>query len=573
MKVVLIKTLFFVFVAVDVLMAQQKIDSILQLKGTERYYELNDFYGNNLKNTKTIAVINNIIDKKGDASDKLIKYFWLNVRPVIDSVGYNSTVISLYDDLVQKAEQIPNYYLAANYYISMGVIYNNLKNYNKSFENQLFCLDALSKDPEGKFFEQSWWLHIIANKFYLFQDYTKAVQLSKIASTIGLKYTPDGLWFEKINNNLVGMSYLKNAQYDSAFIWLQKTLKIATANKDTAWMGIATGNLGTMYYLQGNCTNAIKNYTIAIDWCKKTKIWDNVASFCNNLADCYLITGNDNPVLSLIDESKKANLKDVDNASYLSNQLKLYSIAETYYRKKGEIEVAIQFTDSVRKYESLHTNYFDINKKIKTEAEFAYNSKELQNKILVNQNKLQRQLLFFIIAVITLLTFILIFYLNSVRLKRKLNESNNKILNYELNTAKETIKSFTKHLLEKNALIESYSMEINTLKETVQNTSNSQIEILEQLKSSTILTNEDWLNFKVIFEKIYPNFFSDLKSNYQNLTQAEIRYLAFCKLDLTAKEMAMLLGVSDEAIRSLRFRLKKKITPSEMHKLALKTEE
>jgi DNA-binding CsgD family transcriptional regulator len=118
---------------------------------------------------------------------------------------------------------------------------------------------------------------------------------------------------------------------------------------------------------------------------------------------------------------------------------------------------------------------------------------------------------------------------------------------------------FTHHILEKNQLIENYTQEINSLKNQEQTDSPIKSDAIQELKSQTILTNDDWMKFKELFENIYPKFFPYLKSNYPDLTQAEVRFLAFTKLEITPKEMASLLGVSDEAIRTLRFRLKKKL--------------
>jgi DNA-directed RNA polymerase specialized sigma24 family protein len=62
-----------------------------------------------------------------------------------------------------------------------------------------------------------------------------------------------------------------------------------------------------------------------------------------------------------------------------------------------------------------------------------------------------------------------------------------------------------------------------------------------------------------MFEKVHPGFLQRLSANYTDLTPAETRFLVFLKLELDPKEMASMLGVSAEAIRSIRFRVKKKL--------------
>ncbi|HAI83668.1 MAG TPA: hypothetical protein DCL43_08375 [Chitinophagaceae bacterium] len=539
--------------------AQQRIDSFLQLSGVDRYYTLNELYGNNLKNQQVIGRLNALVLQKGNSSDKLIQYFWLEKRPLLDSLKLSPKVFTIYQEMVQKAEAINNHYLAAQYYISMGVNYNTLKAFNRSFESQLYCLDALSKDPTGKYFHQSWWLHIIANKFYEFKDYIKTIELAKIASTIGLQYTPDGHWFQKVNTNLIGMSYLKNQQYDSARNWLQQTLQIASTVRDTVWMGIATGNLGTIHYLQGNYTKAIQLYTQALQWCRQKGIWDNVASFCNNLADCYMLTNKYNAVLPLLNESEIANQKDRNNNSYLANQIKLYTVAERYYRKKNDNKLIIDCADSVKKYQQLYNQHFDITQKIKAEGEFAYRSKDLQNKLLLNENKLQKQTILFGCIVAILTASFIIFYIKRINLRKKIAEQKKALLEQQLQASKKEILDFTHHIVEKNQIIEHYTAEIIALQKQTKSFEQEQTSVLQELKSQTILTQADWVKFKLLFKKVYPNFFSHFKTQYPELTQAEIRFLAFTKLEISPKEMASLLGVSDEAIRTLRYRIKKKL--------------
>jgi len=81
---------------------------------------------------------------------------------------------------------------------------------------------------------------------------------------------------------------------------------------------------------------------------------------------------------------------------------------------------------------------------------------------------------------------------------------------------------------------------------------------LQELLQRTILTEQDWVQFQALFEKIYPDFIQEQKTRYPEITQAELRYLVLEKLQLSTQEMARMLGVSDGSIRQTRFRLRKK---------------
>ena len=83
-------------------------------------------------------------------------------------------------------------------------------------------------------------------------------------------------------------------------------------------------------------------------------------------------------------------------------------------------------------------------------------------------------------------------------------------------------------------------------------------ESIEALKKSTILTNEQWDDFKILFERVHLGFFERLDQKLPQLTQAETRLLALTKLKLSTREMAALQGISTHAIRNIGYRLRKK---------------
>ena len=82
---------------------------------------------------------------------------------------------------------------------------------------------------------------------------------------------------------------------------------------------------------------------------------------------------------------------------------------------------------------------------------------------------------------------------------------------------------------------------------------------INSLLESTILTEEDWKKFRQLFEKVYPGFFIRLKDKMLDLSPTETRLLALTKLQISPKDMSSMLGVSYDAIRKARQRLRKKI--------------
>jgi FixJ family two-component response regulator len=64
--------------------------------------------------------------------------------------------------------------------------------------------------------------------------------------------------------------------------------------------------------------------------------------------------------------------------------------------------------------------------------------------------------------------------------------------------------------------------------------------------------------FEYIF-KVHPHFFKKLKKLCKNLTEENLKMIAYIKMGMTTKQIAQLLNISPKAIEINRYRLKKKM--------------
>src|SRR5690606_15006346 len=80
-----------------------------------------------------------------------------------------------------------------------------------------------------------------------------------------------------------------------------------------------------------------------------------------------------------------------------------------------------------------------------------------------------------------------------------------------------------------------------------------------QLQQSTILTDEDWVQFRTLFEQVHAGFLQRLKEKYPDFTPAEMRFVSLAKLHLSTKEIAAALGVSSQSVRTNWYRIRKKL--------------
>lgn len=143
--------------------------------------------------------------------------------------------------------------------------------------------------------------------------------------------------------------------------------------------------------------------------------------------------------------------------------------------------------------------------------------------------------------------------------ERQLAQLRQQAADAELENAKMQLSAYTLALKEKNELVESFRYELEQIQQSGLQQASSRVEQINALLNSTILTEEEWKAFRQMFDLVHPGFFVRLKEKLQDLTPAETRLLALTKLQLAPKEMAAMLGISYDAIKKSRQRLRKKI--------------
>ena len=75
--------------------------------------------------------------------------------------------------------------------------------------------------------------------------------------------------------------------------------------------------------------------------------------------------------------------------------------------------------------------------------------------------------------------------------------------------------------------------------------------------------DQDWENFKIMFEQVHEGFFVRLKASYPDLGNAELKLCALLRLNLNLKESSQILGISSDSVKTARSRLRKKLQLSQ----------
>jgi tetratricopeptide (TPR) repeat protein len=353
--------------------------------------------------------------------------------------------------------------------------------------------------------------------------------------------------------NVIGNTFYKKNQLDSADIYFHQAWELTKENNDRLLTGTVLGNIGRILYTQNKFDSSWLLFKIDYQTSKGDSIYDNAANALQWAARANLAMGNKATALTEVREAIR--LLDLwPSGPYLRDT---YSTLAQIFRAMGNYDSAFFYTnlysalnDSLEKV--IATSALDIAKaRINNEA----SRYSIQN---LNKEK-QEQLLYrnIIIGSIIVLSLIVLLIVNRQRLKEKIKkekaEQEKLRVEQEIASAKDQLQMFTENIIEKTNLIEKLESRVKGTEAT-----SEQQAIISELSQQTILTEEDWNKFKLLFEKIYPGFFINLKNRFPEITTAEQRMAALTRLRLTTKQVASMLGISVDSVHKSRQRLRQR---------------
>jgi len=324
------------------------------------------------------------------------------------------------------------------------------------------------------------------------------------------------------------------------------------------WIGIVSGNIGQIFYAQGKYDTAYALLKGDYNASKAKGLFDNAGNSLQWAARTNLALGNKATALAEVREPFQL-LKQWPDANYLRNA---YYTSTQIFREMG-------IYDSAFYYNNLWSRINDSLEKVVATSSLAISKAKLNDETsrynIQNLNKEKRSQLLFrniMMAGIVVLSLFVLLMVNRNRLKTKMKmekvEREKLLMEREFRSAKEQLEMFTANIIEKTNLIEKLELQAKD-----KQASSEQQAMISEISGQTILTEDDWLKFRSLFEKIYPGFFIKLKEKFPDITIAEQRMAALTRLQLTAKQMASMLGISVDSVHKTRQRLRQRLRISQ----------
>lgn len=389
-------------------------------------------------------------------------------------------------------------------------------------------------------------LYQLALSYFKFEDYQTAFRLTQECK----KINNDKIDTDVFNNHLMAMCLMHISDLNNAVKLLNYNKLNALKKNRADWYWIERTYQYIISLKINPCNSNIDSLEISYNKLKYLK-----------LTDCQFETGIS--LLQHIPLHTQSNRLILDDLRLIKPTIKNPKLILDYYltlRKLFNKSPANErnYVDSILLYHKILNTNQNNNLRARLKSEELAKQFNTQKLILEKEkNKIQ-----LIIISASILVFILIvsagFYYKKTILikdhKQLLLKHELLVMKTELEKSKNKLNSFIQDKINQRTIIDDILNDIDGKKD---NTINP--ETLHLLRNSTILTDSDWEKFKTLFNLSYNNFLDEIAIKIPGLTQAEMRYIALKKLRISTRDMAKITGVGENAIRSVKSRLLKKL--------------
>lgn len=267
-------------------------------------------------------------------------------------------------------------------------------------------------------------------------------------------------------NNTIGMMYFKKQEYEKANIYFKKTIKLAEIKKDTFWIGLIKGNLGSSYLKQKKYKEALPLLEYDIKTSIKYKQYGNAVLSLSDIIYFYIEQNNFSKAESIVVQG--LNLLDSLEQKKIEKMpsfFNFYDVISVFYETKKQFEKALDYK---KKSEEIRTEYENIKKDENIQRlRFKYNHEKdlLALDELTKQNETQQFFLYLVGITLLFVVILSIILFQRYNQKRKSNQLLFK-KNRDIETQKYKIISQSEILTSQNIQINLQNNELQSLNQT-----------------------------------------------------------------------------------------------------------
>jgi tetratricopeptide (TPR) repeat protein len=367
--------------------------------------------------------------------------------------------------------------------------------------------------------------------------------------------------------NLLGTAYKNLNQMDSANYFIKAALEEHISKNALTYLPVAYYQVAEIELREKNHALSLSYYEIGFRIADNTNNRQAQVTTLIGLSNWYSAQKNYVKAEDYLAKAKSI-ASAIRDKTFLVNVLSQQKNIKIALR---QFETALSIDEEKIKYQS---EVSDLEKdKIVKNLEVQFNVSEKDRQLdLIQKEKaittLTNYLLWVAIACICIITFGIILFLKRINKRDKLLLQTKETLvkaieeqkvlkeqqmHNEIEFKESQLSALTFQMLQKNELLQE-------LKEKITLSSDNNLEqSISKIINKSMNQDHDWTDFNAHFESINKNFYTRIKQAFPDISPNELKICALIKMNLSIKEMADILNISPDSVKTARYRLRKKL--------------
>ncbi len=356
--------------------------------------------------------------------------------------------------------------------------------------------------------------------------------------------------------NSLGISYQNLKDYENARIAFNMAITNSEAVEDKLSLSNVMNNLAELEIIDGNFAKAEGLLLTAKTLAEEENLQLSLAGAYDGLSKVDYHTNNlsaalikNNQAIALTKESGALpHLQSLYKyRSEILETLNEHEEANNYLKASHKIKDSLFSNKKTQQIEELKTIY-ETEKK-EQQIQLQKNEIELLN-IKGKVNNLQRLLLAFGL-VLALIAFYAFYQ------KNKRNKLDKEKAEAELEFKTKELTTHALHLAKKNEVLNDIKQKAKVFKKEAK--ADRGYQTLIQTINFDLKDDNNWENFSKYFEDVHKGFNAKAQEQFPKITSNDLRLMSLLKMNLSSKEIANILNISNDGIKKARYRLRKKL--------------
>ncbi|PRX55514.1 tetratricopeptide repeat protein [Flagellimonas meridianipacifica] len=517
------------------------------------YYHLGGYFKNTYHRDSARYYFDKALEiyKKKKDEESIVMVNYSNAILEMEKGNYDKA-LGISNENVEKRKKLKDSLGLAIEYVFRSGIYEEIGSDKLAYQDILKALKLY--EILDKPIRKADALYSLGSLETIFKNYTKGIEYFNEALDI-YKANEDKL-YEALVYSALGSSYVSLGEYDTAKKVLQQSVSLSREMKSVVLEGTAIRNLGTAYLKEGNPPESIPYYTKAISIHRENEMTIELVRSLAYAADAYNAMNKPNLAINHLNEAIK--IREADGG--IGGWGELFEGRSTAWELLGNYKNALV---DHKQYQTLKDSAFQKEKMQQiNELRTIYDTEKKEQQIVLQEKEitvLEQQAEIGTLQKILLgggLVLSLIgFY--GIRQKLKRNKLEKEKVDSELEFKKKELTTHALHLAKKNEVLEGLKQKAQEFKENEE--SEKGYQQLIRTINFDLQNDSNWENFARYFEEVHKDFNRTVKTKYPQVTSNELRLMALLKMNLSSKEIANILNISQEGIKKARYRLRKKL--------------